>query len=62
MIFLTGMRPSEVLGLNEDNSDFEEKWIRFVASEELAKINQMEVWNLDSGRKKEGTTCLHHHQ
>ena len=28
MIFLTGMRPSEVLGLNEDMLDFEEKWIK----------------------------------
>ncbi|CNI75273.1 TPA: site-specific integrase [Streptococcus agalactiae] len=28
MIFLTGMRPSEVLGLNEDMLNFEEKWIK----------------------------------
>lgn len=28
VIFLTGMRPSEVLGLNEDMLDFEGKWIK----------------------------------
>lgn len=49
MIFLTGMRPSEVLGLNEDMLDFEEKWIKvhWQRASKNKSDEVMEALNLD---------------
>ena len=49
MIFLTGMRPSEVLGLNEDMLDFEGKWIKvhWQRASKNKSDEVMEALNLD---------------
>lgn len=49
MIFLTGMRPSEVLGLNEDMLDFEKKWIKvhWQRASKNKSDDMMEALNLD---------------